>query len=72
LPVRLKFEDSRERLMATISQPNNLGKITAAPSMFIAGTQEEAKDSAKALAPTVGLKTYGIVDKTRTAMHPAT
>jgi hypothetical protein len=72
LSVRLKLEDSREGLMATISQRDDLGKVTAAPSTFIARTKDEAKDRAKAVARTLGLKTYGIVDKTSTATHPAT
>jgi hypothetical protein len=73
LSVRLKLEDSREGLMATISQRNDLGKVTGAPSTFIVSTKEEAKERAKALARTLGLKTYGIVDKTSTAAaHSAT
>jgi hypothetical protein len=73
LSVRLKLEDSREGLMATISQRNDLGKVTEAPSTFIVNTKEEAKERAKALARTLGLKTYGIADKTSTAAtHPAT
>ena len=43
-----------------------------APSTFIVSTKEEAKERAKALARTLGLKTYGIANKTRTATHPAT
>ena len=43
--------------MATISQPNDLGKVTGVPSTFIVSTKEEAKERAKALARTLGLKT---------------
>mgnify|MGYP001548587362 CR=1 FL=1 len=57
--------------MATISQRNDLGKVTGVPSTFIVSTKEEAKDRAKALARSLGLKTYGIIDKTGTATHPA-
>ena len=72
MSVRLKLEDSREGLMATISQRNDIGKVTGAPSTFVVNTKEEAKERAKALARSLGLKTYGIVDKTSTATHPAT
>lgn len=72
MSVRLKLEDSGEGLKATISQRNDLGKVTGSPSTFIVGTKSEAKERAKALARTLGLKTYGIVDKTSTATPPAT
>jgi hypothetical protein len=64
MSVRLKLEDSQEGLLATISERNDAGKVTGAPSIFLVGTKEEAKNRAKALARTLGLKTYGIVDKT--------
>lgn len=67
MSVRLKLEDSREGLIATISQRNEAGKVTGHPSVFLVGSKEEAKERAKALARTLGLKTYGIVDKTATA-----
>ena len=51
-------------MIATISQRDDAGKVTGRPAIFLAGTKEEAKDRAKALARTLGLKTYGIVDKT--------
>ena len=64
MSVRLKLEDSHEGLVATISQRNEAGKVTGRPATFLVGTKEEAKNRAKALARTLGLKTYGIVDKT--------
>jgi hypothetical protein len=64
LSVRLKLEDSSEGLVATISQRNDVGKVMGDPAIFIVGDKEEAKQKAKALARTLGLKTYGIVDKT--------
>jgi hypothetical protein len=66
LSVRLKLEDSRQGLVATISQRNDAGQITGRPSIFLAGNKEEAKQKARALARTLGLKSYGIVDKTTT------
>ncbi|HVH78293.1 MAG TPA: hypothetical protein VM782_02795 [Stellaceae bacterium] len=44
MSVRLKLEDRCDGLMATISQRNDLGRITGAPSTFIVSTKEEAKD----------------------------
>jgi hypothetical protein len=70
MSVRLKLEDSHEGLVATISQRNDAGKVTGNPAIFLVGTKEEAKERAKALARTLGLKTYGIVDKTGTAAIP--
>jgi hypothetical protein len=64
MSVRLKLEDSSEGLVATLSERNDAGKVTGRPSIFLAGSKEEAKQRAKALARTLGLKTYGIVDKT--------
>jgi hypothetical protein len=72
LSVRLKLEDSREGLVATLSERNDTGKVTGHPSIFLVATKEEAKDRAKALARTLGLKTYGVVDKTSTAALPTT
>lgn len=64
MSVRLKLEDSSEGLVATLSERNDAGKVTSRPSIFRVDTKEEAKQRAKALARTLGLKTYGIVDKT--------
>jgi hypothetical protein len=70
LSIRLKLEDSSDGLVATISERNDAGKVTGRPSTFLVGTKEEAKEKAKARARTLGLKTYGIVDKTSTAAPP--
>jgi hypothetical protein len=37
--------------------------VVGAPSVFLVGTKEEAKQQAKTLARSLGLKVYGIVDK---------
>jgi hypothetical protein len=70
LSVRLKLEDSSEGMVATISQRNDVGKVMGAPSIFLVRDKEEAKQAAKTVARTLGLKTYGIVDKTGTGGSP--
>jgi hypothetical protein len=70
MSIRLKLEDSHEGLVATISQRDDAGKVTGSPAIFRVDTKDEAKQRAKALARTLGLKTYGIVDKTSTAPQP--
>jgi hypothetical protein len=64
MSIRLKLEESREGLVATISERNDAGKVTGRPSVFLVGSKEEAKQRAKAVARTLGLTTYGVVDKT--------
>ncbi|MFZ2006938.1 MAG: hypothetical protein WB697_12665 [Stellaceae bacterium] len=66
MSVRLKLEDSRDGLVATISQRNDAGKVVGRPSVSLVGSKEEAKQKAKTLARSLGLKVYGIVDKTET------
>jgi hypothetical protein len=68
--VRLKIEDSREGLVATISQRDDTGKVIGRPSIFLVGSKEEARQRAKTLARSLGLKAYGIVDKTATDAAP--
>jgi hypothetical protein len=68
--VRLKIEDSREGLVATISQRDDRGKVIGRPSISLVGSKEEAKQEAKTLARSLGLKFYGIVDKTGAREEP--
>jgi hypothetical protein len=68
--VRLKIEDTREGLVATISQRNDDGKITGRPSIFLVGGKEEAKQRAKAVARALGLKTYRVLDRTSSRISP--
>ena len=68
--VRLKLEDTLDGLLATISQLDDQKKISGTPLIAIVGDKEEAKQKAKALARSLGCKTYGIVDKTN-ANSPA-
>ena len=69
--VRLKLEDTRDGLVATISQRGDDGKITGRPSIFLVRVKEEAKQRAKAVARALGLKTYGVVDKTSSRVPPS-
>jgi len=65
MSVRLKIENSGEGLVATVSQRDDAGKVVGAPSVFLVGTKEEAKQQAKTLARSLGLKVYGLVDKSK-------
>ena len=62
--LRLKIEETPEGLTATISKRGEDGKPTAPAAVFRVGDREEAKRRAKAMARALGLKTYGLVDKT--------
>jgi hypothetical protein len=64
MSVRLKIEDSREGMMATISQRDDGGKLIGRPTVFLVESKDEAKHRAKAVARSLGLKVYGVVDKT--------
>lgn len=71
MSVRLKIEDGGDGLVATISQRDTAGKVTGRPFVVIVRSKEEAKLKAKALARALGLKTYGIVDKTSSPALPS-
>ena len=66
--VRLKLEETREGLVATISQRGDDGKITGRPSIFLVRGKEEAKQRAKAVARDLGLN--GVVGKTSSRVPP--
>ena len=70
MSVRLKIENSREGLVATISQRDDAGKVIGRPSVSLVGSKEEAKQQAKTLARSLGLKLYGIVDKAGATDEP--
>ena len=70
MSVRLKIEDSRDGLVATITQRDDTGRVISRPSVSLVGSKEEAKQQAKTLARSLGLKLYGIVDKTGTGAEP--
>jgi hypothetical protein len=68
--VHLKIEESSEGLLATISQRDDAGKVIGTPSVLLVRSKEEAKQQAKKLARSLGLKVYGIVDKSGTGEQP--
>jgi hypothetical protein len=68
--VRLKIEDSSEGFVATISQRDDAGKVIGTPSVLLVGSKEEAKQQAKTVARSLGLKVYGVVDKAGTGEQP--
>jgi hypothetical protein len=65
--VRLKLEESRDGLVATISEGDADGKITGPPRILLVRTKEEAKRKASAVARGLGLTSYRIIDKSRPA-----
>jgi len=69
--VRLKLEDGHEGFVATISQRDDTGKVVGRPSVFPVSSKEEAKQQAKTLARSLGLKVYGIIDKTDAGGSPS-
>lgn len=70
MSVRLKIEDSREGLVATISHRDDAGNVIGQPSVFLVASKEEARQQAKTPARSLGLKVYGIVDKAGTSEEP--
>jgi hypothetical protein len=68
--VRLKIEDGHEGFVATLSQRDDKGKVVGRPSVFPVGSKAEAKRQAKTLARSLGLKVYGLVDKTAVGGAP--
>jgi hypothetical protein len=68
--VRLKIEDTREGLVATISQREDDGKLTGSSSIFLVDSKEEAKQRAKAVARGLGLTTYRVMDRTQAEKPP--
>lgn len=70
MSVHLKVEESDEGLLATLSQRDADGKPIGQPSVGIVANAAEAKQLAKTLARSLGLKVYGFIDKTKSARRP--
>jgi hypothetical protein len=65
--VRLTLENSRDGLVATISERDADGKIAGPPIIFLARTKEEAKRKASDVAKGLGLTSYRVMDKSQPA-----
>ena len=70
MSVHLKIEESREGLLATLSERDAEGKQIGQPSVGIVASTAEAKGLAKTLAKSLGLKVYGFIDKTKSGARP--
>lgn len=70
MSVHLKIEESGEGLLATLSQRDADGKPIGQPSVGIVANAGEAKQLAKTLAQSLGLKVYGFIDKTKFSTRP--
>lgn len=70
MSVHLKIENSREGLVATIVQRDDERKMIGRPSVRLVASAAEARQLAKTLAQSLGLKVYGVVDKTKSADRP--
>lgn len=70
MSVHLKVEESGEGLLATLSQRGADGKPIGRPSVAIVASAAEAKQRARTLARSLGLKVYGFIDKTKSAARP--
>jgi hypothetical protein len=71
--VHLKIEDGQNGLVATISRRDGIGKVIGKPRVFLVESKEEAKQQAKILTRSLGLRVYGFVDETvtRDALRPS-
>lgn len=71
MSVHLKIEDGREGFVATLSQRDDMGKVLGHPSVFPVSSKEAAKQQAKTLARSLGLKAYGFIDKSSAGDAPS-
>jgi phosphatidylglycerophosphatase A len=67
MSVHLKIEESREGVIATLSQRDDEGKVIGDPSVGLVASAAEARQLAKTLALSLGLKVYRVIDKTKSA-----
>lgn len=72
MSVHLKIENSREGLVASLFQRDDEGKVIGHPSVGLVASATEAKQLAKTLALSLGLKVYGVIDKTKSARRVET
>lgn len=70
MSVHLKIEESLGGLMATLSQRDSDGKLIGDRSAGPVASVAEAKQLARTLAQSLGLKVYRVIDKTKSSDHP--
>jgi hypothetical protein len=63
--LRLTLEQSRDGLVATISERDENGNIAGTPMIVLVRSKEEAKKKASAIAKGLGLTSYRILDKSQ-------
>ncbi|MGH7063257.1 MAG: hypothetical protein ACREET_04175 [Stellaceae bacterium] len=69
MSVHLKIEKGHEGLTATISQRDVDGKAIGDPSVGLVASTAEARQLAKTLAQSLGLKVYGVIDKSASRLE---
>lgn len=69
MSVHLKIEEGPEGLVPTLSKRDGDGKPIGQPSVGIVAGTAEAKRR-ETLAQLLGLKVYGLIDKTKSAADP--
>lgn len=70
MSVHLKIEEGPEGITATLSQRDDEGKVIGHPSVELVASAAEARQLAKTLAQSLGLKVYRVIDKTTSAGQP--
>ena len=67
MSVHLRIEETQEGITATLSQRDDDGKVIGHPSVGFVASAAEARQLAKTLAQSLGLKVYHVIVKTRSA-----
>jgi hypothetical protein len=67
MSVHLRIEETHEGVMATLSQRDDQGKVLGHPSARLVASAAEARQLAKTLAQSLGLKVYHVIVKTQSA-----
>jgi hypothetical protein len=63
--VRLTIQNAGDGFRATISKRDEEGNAAVGtPEVFLVDNKDDARDRAKVLARSLGLKTYRVVDRT--------
>ena len=70
MSVHLKIEEAPKGVVATLFQRDDEGKVIGHPSVGHVASATEARQLAKTLAQSLGLKVYRVIDKTKPARQP--